>query len=336
MANIARPTFPQVQKEVTAYALALAVLVDECVELGAGKRMLGLSEDVSLRNILDTFDPARVRMARHLSVYYEYAYDARLPAGHAETINPYNNLAEHLRDFSEKFGPDAGYFDLCLDVVGLDANEETGFLADMISRWTARYDLDEGSELSIAQVALLADMNERSVRNATLLEGEGRLTVKPDQAVGNIEARRWLAGRRGFRPTDRREFADDEDLTNEILSSSEIPAFVARRLMVVSDATDLDDWVQQGILDGSYENAIPAYVEESAISVGLAPKTLARAMHSPLQIAPTDCEAIARAIRIDPVWLTLQVMRALYPKPIDMILNPAAYRHDAVSRPEQE
>jgi hypothetical protein len=336
MASTAHPTFHQVQKEVTAYALALAVLVDECVELGAGKRMLGLGEGESLRDVLDTFDPARIRMARHLPVYYEYAYEARLPAGHAETVDPNSNLAEHLRDFAQMFGPDSGYFDLCLDVVGFDVEEETGFLADMISRWTARYDLDNGSDLSVPGLALLADMNERSVRNATSLEGEARLTLQSDQTAANVEARRWLAGRRGFRPTEGREFADDAEMSDVQLSAAEIPAFVARRLLVVSGATQLDAWVQQGILDGSYENAIPEYVEEAANSTGLTAKVLARAMHSPLQIAPGDCEAIARAIRVDPVWFTLQVMRALFPKPIDMILNPATYRNEPGVRSDKE
>lgn len=328
MADIKRPTFAQVQREVTAYALALAVLVDECVERGAGKRMLGLGEDESLRDVIDRFDPTRIRMARHLSVYYEYAYDARVPAGHAENVDPYTNLAEHLRDFSGMFGPDANYFDLCLDVVGLDPNTETGFLADMISRWEARHSLDDGSELSITQLALLADMNERSVRNAASLDGEARLTLKPDQMVSNGEARRWLAGRRGFRPTDVRELRDDSDMTDEQLSPAEIPAFVARRLLVLSGGTGLDEWLQKGILDGSFESAIPEYVEKEANSVGLTPRALARAMHLPLQIAPGDCEAIARAIRVDPVWFTLQVMQALYPKPMDMILNPTAYRRE--------
>jgi len=328
MIEAIRPSFGQVQREVTAYALALAVLVDECVELGAGKRMLGLAEEDSLNDVIDQFDPNRIRMARHLDVYYEYAYDARVPAGHEGTIDPYSSPAEHLRDFAQMFGPDASYFDLCLDVIGIDIDTDTGFLKDMISLWEARHNLDHGSELHVAEIALLAEMNERSVRNAASLEGSTRLAIQADQTVANAEARRWLAGRRGFRPTEFRDLPADADGANEQLSAAEIPVFVARQLFARSGGTALDKLVLDSILDGTYELAIPDYVEEAARAVNLAPKILARAMRSPLQIAPGDCESVAHAIGADPVWFTLQVMQALFPKPMEMILNPTAFRNE--------
>ena len=95
MATSKQPSFEQVQREVTGYALALAVLVEECVEIGAGKRMLGLGESESFADLIEKFDPTRIRMARHLSVYYDYAYDARVSAGHRR--GPFPSVSECLR-----------------------------------------------------------------------------------------------------------------------------------------------------------------------------------------------------------------------------------------------
>lgn len=327
MATMKQPTFEQVQRELTGCALGLAVLADECIENGAGKRMLGLAPTDRFADLVDSFDPARIRAARHLWAYYEYAYNARVPGGHERTIDPNDNLAELLRDFTNIVHSDSGYFDLCMDVVGLDANTETGFLADMIDRWTARFNLDDGGTLTLAQLATLADMNERSVRNATSLEGEAGLKVNQDQTVDNNEARRWLSGRRGFEPTVFQKFADDPAALNQQLSKAEIPAFVAQRLATHFSETALDEWLLQKSTDGTFDSAIPPAVTEAAESAGIAPNILAKAMRSPLRIEPGECEAIAKAIRVDPVWFTLQVMQALYPKPMDMILNPSAYRH---------
>ena len=327
MASAKHPSFEQVQREITGYTLALAVLANECVSTGAGNRMLGIGESDSLGGLLDKFDPAQVRMSRFLSVYYEYAYNARVPAGHERTIDLFSNMAERLIDFAQMFGPDSSYFDLCMDVVGLDANSETGFLKDMIERWKARFALDDGAEVSIAQLAILADMNERSVRNAASVEGDGGLKLNQSQSVDNHEARRWLSGRRGYEPTVHRQFPEEPVAANAQLAATEIPAYVAKRLGDLYSESALDEWAMRFVRDGTYDVAVPEGVAEAAKIAGLAPQALARAMHLPLHIEPTDCEAIAKAIQVDPIWFTLQVMSALYPKPMDMILNPAAYRH---------
>lgn len=69
----------------------------------------------------------------------------------------------------------------------------------------ARHNLDTGEDLlSIAEVALLAGMDEKSVRNATNEKAADRLhVVKTGKGVDvpNEEARRWLQGRKGFVPT---------------------------------------------------------------------------------------------------------------------------------------
>ena len=68
--------------------------------------------------------------------------------------------------------------------------------------------LDEDGQwsdyLSVSEVALLADMDVKSVRNATNEKAADRLmteTIGKRSVVPLEEAKRWLAGRKGFRPT---------------------------------------------------------------------------------------------------------------------------------------
>ena len=64
-----------------------------------------------------------------------------------------------------------------------------------------RYGLDDGQVIALTKVALLAGVDIRTARNAASA-GE-LIAFKRDDAVyvENASARRWLRGRRGFKPT---------------------------------------------------------------------------------------------------------------------------------------
>lgn len=72
-----------------------------------------------------------------------------------------------------------------------------------------RYLCGEGDQegyLSLVEVALLADMDERSVRNAASNKADDSLRtekINKRTMVSVEEARRWLPGRNGFIPTKR-------------------------------------------------------------------------------------------------------------------------------------
>jgi hypothetical protein len=77
---------------------------------------------------------------------------------------------------------------------------------DIIAMGDGRFALDDGDEITIYKLSLLAKVDQRTVRNAisaghlvankrnTMLEGE-------QLCVENASARRWLYGRKGFKPT---------------------------------------------------------------------------------------------------------------------------------------
>jgi hypothetical protein len=108
--------------------------------------------------------------------------------------------------------------------------------------------------LTVREVAALADMDERSVRNAMNPKSPDRLTGQPHANrtfIPVAEARRWLKGRRGFQPTKKADGEDHEalmsislprDLATQILSASakegvSVPELLARCLTVRAEHT---------------------------------------------------------------------------------------------------
>jgi hypothetical protein len=77
-------------------------------------------------------------------------------------------------------------------------------LRQVLETFYARYALDNGDNLTVPQLALLANMGEAAVR--TSISAEGIKTVASHEKgeknqVPHADALIWLAGRRGFVPT---------------------------------------------------------------------------------------------------------------------------------------
>jgi hypothetical protein len=226
---------------------------------------------------------------------------------------------EHLRDMLHLLRTDDPYFELCLSAAQSDLAEEVEFggLADLSERVTPRHHLDTGADLSAAQLALLANMNERSVRNAMLAGGD--LKADANGNVDNAEGRRWLQGRRGFVATTRREFPGDAMQLPEALDAVEIPTFIDRRLRAL--------WGQGDTETPSHaDERFPGWVLQASETSGLAPERVLAGCLLPLDVRPQDCEAWAKALRVERVWFTHQVMSALFPEQVDMLLNPSAWQ----------
>lgn len=72
----------------------------------------------------------------------------------------------------------------------------------LVTMADARFGLDEGHATELSRVALLAQVDIRTVRNA-VSNGEMVSTKEGGyQFIENASARRWLAKRRGFKPTE--------------------------------------------------------------------------------------------------------------------------------------
>lgn len=309
------------ERELACYYGAIAVLLEECFARGAGLRALGLKERDSYVRLAAEVDVKATEIGQMLPVWVRYAYEGVVSAGYGDNAmdTHADGPLERLRDMLHLLRDDDGYFEQCLNAAMMDLPQpvEFGGLKDLSERVTARHDLDNGHALSAPQLALLANMSERSVRNAMLAGGD--LRASADGAVDNAEAHRWLGGRRGFVPTTKRKFPADVMELPDALDAVEIPPFVRRRLQAIwgKSAEAMPDVVAAGL---------PAWAVAAAGHAGLPRERVLAACELPFDIRPQECEALAKALRVDRVWLTHQVMSALFPEQVDMLLNPQLWQ----------
>lgn len=305
------------ETELAGFFAGTSVLVEECYAPGAGQRMLNSGDDVQRAADIKHVEVKGTLLGKMLPVWFNYAYEGVKSAGFdPEHLDEPNGPYKRLNGMLGLLRTDDGYFEHCLIKAGADLPEMAkGRLADLAKRLDARSSLDRGDRLTLEGVALLAGMNERSVRNAISADGEGKLIIGENGFVTNEEATRWLVGRRGFRPTEKRELPKDLQSLPDALLDVEIPVFVRSRLKALwaspgPDTGDLHDhW--------KYRAAKQANVPLDRIEA---------AMQLPLSIRPEECAGLAKILKVDVVWFTHQVMTALFPDQMDMLLNPGAWR----------
>jgi hypothetical protein len=71
----------------------------------------------------------------------------------------------------------------------------------LIAMGDGRFGLDEGQPIALSKVALLANVDSRTVRNAISAGELMSFKQNDDIHIENASARQWLLGRRGFKPT---------------------------------------------------------------------------------------------------------------------------------------
>lgn len=125
--------------------------------------------------------------------------------------------------------------------------------------------LDEGSDIPLHKLALLADVDPRTVRNA-ISSGELKAEKTEDGLViDNASARKWLQSRRGFKPTV--SVTGNELSLDQITTPGSFSTFLKTRreqigmdekLMALHhiEATSLEQ-VEQGVFALSIDAAFP-------------------------------------------------------------------------------
>lgn len=126
------------------------------------------------------------------------------------------------------------------DVLKLASSEDYSTSTEwenIIAMGDGRFALDEGSPIPLYKIALLANVDVRTVRNA-VSAGE-LVTFKAadgDVFAENASARRWLHGRRGFKPT----IVEDESGVLQ-LERVDTPAMFAALLKEQRKRQNLED-----------------------------------------------------------------------------------------------
>lgn len=310
IANAATPSLKlhqiELAERILQFGFFLNVALDDLSSNVSGDRALGFESKGDLliyRMAPDELDLQRYRIGRFLPFVYEYAYEGRKVMGATDWNDWYGEAGD--RDV-------LGAFVEMTDVDGVAAIlaeydfTQTNYLRQMLSRADARNALDSGEALSINQLALLANLNERSVRNALKAEGVQALTSSDGETVPAREALRWLESRRGmFKKTSIVVFGEDE--LPEALSLAEIPVFIGTRIAQLFAAQESDPE------DCCYP------IEKAAHVLGWNASRIYDLTQDTSKIDPKDCAKLANILRVDPAWFTEQVMCALFPEQMSLI-----------------
>lgn len=179
----------------------------------------------------------------------------------------------------------------------------TGELELIIRAARARVKIhDFGSEnfdyLTLEDLALLADMSVASVKNAQYAKNDDRLIVSDDGRVTAEDARRWLKGRRHFKPT---YFYDSKFATLEQV----------KELKTIIEVRNMLQWRGQA-MQVTAKQIADAF--DGAISVEVAENEFCREYRverfdqprDPIDLAemltPSICINLAKLLDIDPIW----------------------------------
>lgn len=259
---------------------------------------------------LDTLPVGLVAMAM-----YDYAFDGHHPAG--ITPDVFSAEVESLEDFVTSFSSDL--FDLFLGDPVHSQGAPYGALQALCEHTRARLRLDMGEDLMIQDVAFLAGMGERSVRNALSSSDEvQRLKAHSNGWVNNSEARRWLSNKRGFVPTV---------FTNVSYVPGEHPE-------------GLTSWLELGRYVDERWHGLGKTLDQVANElewIGARADVLKALPADPHLIDPKDCEEIAKTLLVSPSWFTAQVLRLKYPRQMELLMQdglvpPSAATQSVVSQ----
>ncbi|MEK8028795.1 hypothetical protein [Pseudaquabacterium rugosum] len=102
---------------------------------------------------------------------------------------------------------------------------------DIIAMGDGRFAIDTGESISVRKLALLANVDVRTVKNAI---SAGELAsfkrddpFEKDLFIDNASARRWLQGRRGYKPT---VYPDQDQLSlDDLTTPAQFGAFLAEQ-----------------------------------------------------------------------------------------------------------
>lgn len=311
MYDMANYTLKEVNRDLVATLYCLAYTLDLQIRPGAGAAMLKLKEGIVMHEwpTYDEFDLTGFSVADGLETVHRYAFFGELENRWISDDDEDGNLGS-LRSLIEIVNSTNLVARNSDDVANVhnQNNIRVGGLCEMVKLASARHHLDSARQISISDIALLAGIDERSVRNALYATGNSMLVAIRDDhgelIVDKLEALRWLYSRPNFKKTVR---IGSWAKTPDQLASAEIVPFLKARI---------HEYFGRADEQLSFDNA--------ASEIGWPVERVRKLVEGPVEnISPEDCPAIAQMVYLDTTWFTTQVMRALFPEAMKSI-QPSA------------
>lgn len=329
------PTLEAVRRDLVCRLYALAFTLDMSIRAHSGTMMLGLPLDLSVSEwpSYDEFDLSSfggmeltLREVHRYAVFAEQEcrFDMDEESGDLGRILALFRLTEtptvqrNLGDITDSHDkPD----------------QPRGGLTEILALAEARMELDDGQELWIEQVARLAGIDDRTMRNAMYVQGEARISATKHSSGGYIvtavEARRWLCRRSDFSDTVWIGKTLKTAVPNQ-LAAHEIVPFIAHRLsLLYKDRNDHAELLKRILQKEAITEDIFTIVPGSGFTtagqrIEWSVERVQTLISGGLEnVHPEDCPAIAQMLSIDSRWFTDQVMRAKFPEAMQA-LGPAA------------
>lgn len=281
-----------------------------------GRVELGATSAYSFEPSIHDIDIDRFPVGRTVMAMYDYAHEHIFPLGH--TFDTFEAEMELVEDLVRSTQSELFYQFLRDPVHTWRAGDHDWHAVPyLLDRAGSRLALDRGEVVSIYDLALLASIDVKTVRNAQFANGPSRLAIQKDTPtddgyVENDEARRWLSLRPSFKPTTFRGIsATPGDHPDKLPSLSDLGGFIAERWAALGKTprTVLEElqWSESRF---DYVNGLTG---------------------APQSIDVKDCEDLARSLAVSSTWFTAQVMRNLFPHEVALLL-----RHEKAVPGEEE
>lgn len=307
-------SFDTVKDSATATVYCLAYTCDLQLRQGAGAAMLALPSDCEMPDwpSYSDFDLGSLDATKGLETVFRYAVHGELEGAGINDDCEEGNLGrlQALLSLVSNDVIDRNWD----DISDMHGPHDCGrALAAIVALAAARFNLDHTRFVSLEDIALLGDMQERSVRNALHAEGESLLVATRDDkgelVVEKSEALRWLQTRRGFKQTV--QIGTLGPSTPSALQPDEIMPFLRARLADVAPQEHLREllgYTDAQIAQAQYEN--------TASKHGLPVSRVEALFRGPLQnLSPDeDCPLLSQILMLDNAWLSAQVLRAKFPQ----------------------
>jgi len=319
----------ELKRELAERILHLAAFLDNCFDSGnegeLSNNIVRYIDDKPLHlydEEYDQIDLNKYLIGRSLPYYYDYAYNAICKRWVDEDVfdgfsdnNKDKDIFKEFLELTNPFGIVSSVGEVNWGVWEAKnkrpVQRESGLL-EMSSLFNARRKLDFDDKVKIADIALLTNMIEKSVRNALSDEGENKLQSADGEHIEKSEALRWMRGRKsGFRETTFIDFGKDK--LPEYLRHIDIGPFIKKRLEKFYDLGD----------------SLYSY-PDAAKDLKYSGHKLSSILDNIDNLPIKDTHLIAKVIQVDPAWFTEQVFTALFPEQMELILHRKEIEYNAL------
>lgn len=306
-------TLEAVRRDLVAHLYTMAHTIDLTFCEGAGARLIGLPEDKGVADwpAYDDFSIDPFVSESLLTSVYRYVCFGEQDRVYLDDEEDGTSLGRlHAVMLFTTQLPFDGYMQEVTDHKDVSGQERGGFVSLVQTAW-ARRRLDAGETLALEDLAMLANVDKRSVSNALYASGESRLNARKlahgSYEVDTIEARRWLSRRSGFAWTVLSTAKSDLEVPARLERSAVIPFLRARLDRFFPDSRKF------GAASPSLLADDPGSGQKRAASkLGWSIEHLDHVLSgSADNLREDDLPALARTLKLSPAWL----MQQLYGQP---------------------